>query len=765
MSDPEDNPEVDHPADGQPSLAEALQEGENVRVLVVKGNLKHRIQKLGLETPYDQLTDAQKMLYEIANSIPEEDLGPCSRDKARPDWCGGGFAFLTPEHGKVVPKLVKEFQIRLQSKHVVVSYRYVDLLKEALEATPPNAFGPGREAFLTRRAGVIAADEPLLDLRGAFGKQAGEGETRERADEKQRYPHAQIFTGAEGVYDGFQPFRFRRLGAELAGQSALDEELTDFLMAPLSIQDMETDSHEMWKKVWQYICEEEPDSREWLSLEKHSEAPEAGLLPRCALCEEWADMPHLLSKKCTVARKADGLKPGRILDAILKSADESDYIVKKKHADETEDFDNEEDATGAMSSTSATEPEDSYQAEAAAATVQPIMREGVAVHLPQSTTRPPPEKPRFWGRCKTKGCPWPLGSKGSMSHCCYRCQASDEAGYQLKGDPRTGEPWKKKHGADCTSHLVPKGPQVAADEEDQDDDEYDDYPDDPPAYCPPARPQPPAPSYFEAQCCGEFFTSHKKYAQHLYRVHEEGVLGAIMDFDRPSQGRSQQHRRDRYGPPQGGYGNSHQRGPAQGSYGDRMTLQQQRELQQQRSQQQDAYGSHQQRGPPPHHYGGHQQQRGPPPHSYGGHQQQRGPPPHNYGGHQQQRGPPQGGYSSHQQQRGPPQGNYGDHYQQRGPPQGGYGDHPQRGPPQGGYGDHPHRGPPQGGYGDHHQQQRGPPQGNYSDHQQYGWEGPPPPQRMYPRGRHDESRYESRYEDPRYDPRYDQAWSSDGRRH
>ena len=49
----------------------------------------------------------------------------------------------------------KANEIELESKHVLVSREYRMILKEVLEAAPA---GSGREAFLTRRAGVIETE-------------------------------------------------------------------------------------------------------------------------------------------------------------------------------------------------------------------------------------------------------------------------------------------------------------------------------------------------------------------------------------------------------------------------------------------------------------------------------------------------------------------------------------------------------------------------------------------------------------------------------
>jgi len=487
----------------------------DVRVLVVKGNLRHRIQKLGIELMDHELTPQQRQLREIANNIPDEHVGPITKfaSKARPDWCGGGFAFLTLEHGEWVPQIVRAYGLQLQSKHIVVSSEYRELLKDTLEETPLGAKGPGREAFLTRRAGVIAADEPLINLRTDVSDSGRFPE--EMQDEGYICPVASsangpvIFTGAEDAETPFTPFRFRNLPADVADLPDLDQDLVEFLTAPVSLQEL-TQQQEpgMWERAWEIVCQE----NRWLQMQRHwevqdAEAPNGGRFPFCIYCDHWADMPHLLSKGCIAQRKAEGAQPSRLLAAILETADRADYVPVT--------------AVGPQSyeervSTSADTRADVDAGSEVSTDVTLPMQRPKGWEFPASTARSSQAPPRFFGRCAAPDCPWPLGGRGSPTHCCFRCQESHKAGKPLKEDPRTGEPWRKRHGAECTSHVVPKGPLGSASAAEG-------------AAAQPSRaPQKGPPSWQCPYGCNVLLQSDREMQKHMKQVHNAAHQSRYM---------------------------------------------------------------------------------------------------------------------------------------------------------------------------------------------------------------------------------------------
>ena len=131
-----------------------LQVGAMSRVfkLVVKGNLRHRIDKLGTEKDDSQLTEGQQRLRAVAEEQQRrlESLGPDGNDGAatsahrptpeRPVWAAGAFVYLAPEHLVEVMEAIKQQGVKLQSKHVLVSEVHKSLVIEALTAQPE---GPG----------------------------------------------------------------------------------------------------------------------------------------------------------------------------------------------------------------------------------------------------------------------------------------------------------------------------------------------------------------------------------------------------------------------------------------------------------------------------------------------------------------------------------------------------------------------------------------------------------------------------------------------
>ena len=128
---------------------------EYVLLLVIKGNLRHRIEKLGTEKTDGELNNPQLKLRRIAY---EQTQPHWYIEKAyeRPQWANGAFVYLSQSHARQIEKAIRDSGKTLQSKHLLLSPQFKPLVKEVLEAWPD---GPGRETFLLRRAGVIAEEE------------------------------------------------------------------------------------------------------------------------------------------------------------------------------------------------------------------------------------------------------------------------------------------------------------------------------------------------------------------------------------------------------------------------------------------------------------------------------------------------------------------------------------------------------------------------------------------------------------------------------
>ena len=131
---------------------------EHVLILVIKGNLRHRIEKLGTEKKTDEeLNNLQLKLRRIAYEQTQPHWY-VEKDYARPKWATGAFVYLSPGHARVIESAIRVSGKTLQSKHLLVSPQFKPLVKEVLEVKPE---GPGREAFLMRRACPINEGERL----------------------------------------------------------------------------------------------------------------------------------------------------------------------------------------------------------------------------------------------------------------------------------------------------------------------------------------------------------------------------------------------------------------------------------------------------------------------------------------------------------------------------------------------------------------------------------------------------------------------------
>jgi hypothetical protein len=144
--------------------------GTQVLLLEVRGNLRHRIEKLGAELPWGDLSAPQRQLKNIAREQP---WGGDAADGLveRPLWANGAFVYLTPRHAAEFLASWRSswrswrsscrescMPLYLETKHILVSEEYRALVGEVLSACPE---GPGREAFLLRRAGVIDREDVI----------------------------------------------------------------------------------------------------------------------------------------------------------------------------------------------------------------------------------------------------------------------------------------------------------------------------------------------------------------------------------------------------------------------------------------------------------------------------------------------------------------------------------------------------------------------------------------------------------------------------
>ena len=104
---------------------------EKVILYVVKGNLKHRIHKLGTEIALEGLAPNQVALRNIALQQEWHCWPP-----ERPSWANGAFLYLTRNHAQQIQGVVERQGIHLQSKHILVSEENVAVLQSCLGAKP-----------------------------------------------------------------------------------------------------------------------------------------------------------------------------------------------------------------------------------------------------------------------------------------------------------------------------------------------------------------------------------------------------------------------------------------------------------------------------------------------------------------------------------------------------------------------------------------------------------------------------------------------------
>ena len=262
--------------------------------LLVKGNYRHRIIKLGAENSQQDLSEPQQLLKEIAYRMPISESLDGLRE--RPSWSNNAFVYLAPLHAAEIQEMLESgICLDLQSKHVLVSEEYKDLVKDVLAACPKGA---GRELFLTRRAGVVVSEEVFATPR---------------------------FNNQKTEIGDFPQFTLPR---DLQFCMEIDGDLLDFMTSPGSVQSLQPEMH---VEVWTAVCEESRDPKTgvcWLEMrDAGGELATPGdhptpcdpKCPFCTRCGTWAASMHLSSAKCRSI--GTGGQPRPLLDAIIAAVD------------------------------------------------------------------------------------------------------------------------------------------------------------------------------------------------------------------------------------------------------------------------------------------------------------------------------------------------------------------------------------------------------------------------------------------------------------
>ena len=140
---------------------------DDILILTVTGNLRHRIDKCGIEIPQTEpATDCQRRLCRIARAS-EQQLG--EGKLARPDWAGGAFVFVTKHHAALIQERLEGWmraeRRTFQSKYVFVSASLKEVLTQALHSkeVPDGMTGKEKEQWL--KCGKIKEEIRIKEVR------------------------------------------------------------------------------------------------------------------------------------------------------------------------------------------------------------------------------------------------------------------------------------------------------------------------------------------------------------------------------------------------------------------------------------------------------------------------------------------------------------------------------------------------------------------------------------------------------------------------
>ena len=250
-----------------------------VVVYTVKGNLAHRIDKLGTEKAVELLSPDQRILRELAYHsfalFPDIKYGihePRMPHYERPEWLGGAFMYLKEEHVCRIKDVLQWTWSQYscgQSKYVLVSAEYIDVLKRVLgaELVPPHQDHtevPGRTRFLYTRAGCTK-DGVRLNMG-----------------------------------------RYLTLPSTIFEESRSDEGVMEYLAAPVSVQMMEPRG---WDMAMRVIADQNPAYIEFNMGE-----------PYCRLCGVHFSVPHVCTVECSQKRNNASEPPSALFQVLIDAA-------------------------------------------------------------------------------------------------------------------------------------------------------------------------------------------------------------------------------------------------------------------------------------------------------------------------------------------------------------------------------------------------------------------------------------------------------------
>ena len=282
---------------------------EHVLLLIVKGNLRHRVGKLGTELEEDDLTPAQSKLRKIAKT----QLWHCYPPE-RPSWANGAFLYLEPSHAHKIKDAVQRNGVHLQSKHILVSPTHYQDLLACLYAKQETT---GRESFLISRAGQIQTESKLI-LWPALPAMS--------------YPESE--SGITKKDNRFAWLRMLEHNVTMSFCSVPMPDMHDddkletlnFVTAPVSVQEMAIRNWEQADgekhdtddprnhivRVWDIICYE----NSFLQMKRSQD--EMITEPRCILCNTIATIEHLQSEQHNIAIRCQNEAHGPLLEDVIQ---------------------------------------------------------------------------------------------------------------------------------------------------------------------------------------------------------------------------------------------------------------------------------------------------------------------------------------------------------------------------------------------------------------------------------------------------------------
>ena len=140
---------------------------DDILILTVTGNLRHRIHKCGIEIPQTEpATDCQRRLCRIAC---EQQLGDREDKLARPGWAGGAFVFATKQHAALIQERLEGWMRAegriFMSKYVFISASLKEVLTQALSSQDLPRAMTGRERWNWLKCGRIEEEIRIKAVR------------------------------------------------------------------------------------------------------------------------------------------------------------------------------------------------------------------------------------------------------------------------------------------------------------------------------------------------------------------------------------------------------------------------------------------------------------------------------------------------------------------------------------------------------------------------------------------------------------------------